>query len=87
MMRRVIAMAVLLSGCAATVPAPSSPITVPVPVPCITKAPERPNVVSDAELEAMSDYQLVYALWRDRLQRIGYEGELEVIISTCGATR
>jgi len=62
-------------------------VNVPVPVPCVQRAPDRPALASDADLDAMSDYQLVFALWRDRLQRIGYEAELEALVTACASVR
>lgn len=75
---------VLLAGCA--VPSPRTEtitVHVPVAVPCIDAVPTRPALVTDAELRAMSDYQLPLALWRDRLMRQGYESELEATLTAC----
>ena len=53
----------------------------PVPVPCVDTAPDRPALVTGVELRAMSDYQLVLALHRDRLMRILYESEFEATLT------
>lgn len=72
----------LLAGCA-TAPALPERVEVPVPVPCVAAAPVRPEFVTDAALRAMTDYQLVVAMWRDRLQRRQYEAEVEAVIAAC----
>jgi hypothetical protein len=72
----------LLAGCAGTIDVPKE-IRVPVPVPCVERAPERPSMMSDGELLALDDYGLVVALARDRRIRQGYEATLESIIEGC----
>ena len=72
----------LLAGCA-TAPALPERVEVPVPVPCVSAMPVRPDLVTDANLRAMTDYQLVLALWRDRMQRRQYEAEVEAVIAAC----
>jgi hypothetical protein len=72
----------LVAGCS-TVPEPPREVRVPVPVPCIEKAPERPSLMSDGELLALDDYGLVIALARDRRLRQGYQTELEATIAGC----
>lgn len=74
----------LLAGCATTEPH-TVEVRVPVAVPCITAAPRTPSLVTDAELNAMSDYQAVLALWVDRIKRGLYESELEAAIIACVA--
>lgn len=74
-----------LSGCATWFHAPLAAVSVPVPVPCVKEGekPARPDFVSDAEMDVMTDYQYVLALSRDRLQRIAYVGELEAVVDGC----
>jgi hypothetical protein len=74
-----------LSGCATWFRAPLAAVSIPVPVPCIAEGekPVRPHLVSELELDAMSDYQFVLALSRDRIQRIAYVGELEAAVDAC----
>lgn len=72
----------LLAGCA-TAPALPERVEVPVPVPCVAEVPARPDLVTDAQLRAMTDYQIILALARDRLQRRQYEAELEAALSAC----
>ena len=71
----------LLGGCC-TLDVPKE-VRVPVPVPCIEQAPERPSMMSDAELQALSDYGLIVALARDRRIRQAYQGNLEAAIAGC----
>lgn len=83
-MRAALLLVLLLAAC--TAPAPRTEtvtVHVPVPVPCVDVVPARPPLVTDAELRAMSDYQLPLALWRDRLMRIAYESELEATLTAC----
>ena len=72
----------LLSGCASTIEAPRE-VRVPVPVPCVERAPEKPGLMADEELLALDDYGLVIALARDRRLRQGYEATLETVIEGC----
>lgn len=71
----------LLAGCATSEKAITT--AVPIAVRCVKEVPSRPALVTDDELQAMNDYQMVLALWRDRLLRIGYEAELEAVIQAC----
>lgn len=81
---RMLVLLALLAGCAAPAPRTETiTVHVPVPVPCVDVLPDRPALVTDAELRAMSDYQLPLALWRDRLMRQGYESELEATLTAC----
>ncbi len=80
--------ALLLAGCASTVPAPvviREPVEVRVPVlePCISAVPAAPEFISDADLAALPDYPLVLALHRDRIQRIAFERVLLAALSRC----
>lgn len=54
-----------------------------IPVSCVREVPRGPAFVTDAELRAMSEYQLPLALWRNRLQRKAYQRELEAVVSAC----
>lgn len=78
-----ILLAGLLAGCATSGGPSSTVVSVPVATRCVKEVPARPAFVEDDELRAMSDYQIVLALWRDRLLRIGYEAELEAVIAAC----
>ena len=69
----------LLAGCGTT----AQVVRVPVPVPCVVDLPAAPQVSTDAELRAMSDYRLVLAIARERLQLLGYSGELRAAAEGC----
>lgn len=74
------------AGCATTTtPPPPIETQIPVGTPCLTadKVPARPDFVTDAQLAAKPDGQLVLALGSDRLARQDYEGKLEATISGC----
>lgn len=71
-----------LAGCS-TIPEAPREVRVPVPVPCVTQAPQRPSMLSDADLLALDDYGLVIALARDRRVRQGYEATLEAVVAGC----
>jgi hypothetical protein len=72
----------LLVGCASGPQIPKE-IRVPVPVACIDQVPQRPSMLSDAELLALDDYGLVLALARDRRVRQGWEATIEALIEGC----
>ena len=72
----------LLAGCS-TIPEAPKEIRIPVPVPCIERAPVKPSMLSDAELLTLDDFGLVVALARDRRIRQGYEAVLEATIEGC----
>lgn len=75
-------LAFLLTGCASGPEIPRE-VRVPVPTPCIDRIPQRPSMLSDAELLALDDYGLVIALARDRRVRQGYIAELEATVAGC----
>lgn len=68
-----------LTGCATPLPTAS----IKVPVPCIEKKPDRPVLVTDADLAAMNDYQLPLALRAYHLAAGGYIAELEAVVNGC----
>lgn len=71
--------ALLLAGCGTT----AQVIRVPVPVPCVVDLPAAPQISTDAELRAMSDYRLVLAIARERLQLLGYSAEVRAAAEGC----
>lgn len=71
-----------LAGCGQVVHKPTV-VKVPVPVACISAAPERPAFIGDPELHRMADYEFVLALGEDRVRRRQYEAELEAVIAPC----
>lgn len=77
--------ALALIGCASAPLQIPKEVKVEVPVACIAAAdrPERPTLLSDAELLALDDYRRTWALWGDRLERQGYESKLEAVAEGC----
>ena len=71
----------LLAGCGTT----TQVVRVPVPVPCVVDLPAAPQISTDAELRAMSDYRLVLAIARERLQLLGYSAEVRAAAEGCSA--
>lgn len=71
-----------LAGCSTVPPVPEV-VRVPVPVPCLERAPERPELLTDAQLAELGDYRLVLELARDRRIRQAYEAELEAAVAGC----
>jgi hypothetical protein len=78
---------ILLAGCssAPTIPDPPREVRVPVPVPCLRPedVPQRPSMLSDAQLDALDDKRAVIALGQDRRVRQGYEASMEAAIAGC----
>jgi hypothetical protein len=71
----------LLAGCGTT----TQVVRVPVPVPCVVDLPAELRISTDLELRAMSDYRLVLTIARERLQLLGYSGELRAAAEGCRA--
>jgi hypothetical protein len=69
----------LLAGCGTT----TQVVRVPVPAPCVVELPAAPQISTDLELRAMSDYRLVLTIARERLQLLGYSGELRAAAEGC----
>lgn len=77
----VFAAIVSLTGCAGT---PKVQIAeVPVPVPCKVAQPERPLFAVDGLAIGSDIWEQMKALRAERLQRIGYEAELEAAVRAC----
>ncbi len=73
-----------LAGCATT-PCTAQPVEVrvPVAVPCNAPMPERPAFAVDALPIGSSIWDQMAALRGERLQRQGYEAELEAAVRAC----
>jgi hypothetical protein len=71
--------AALLAGCWETAPI----VRVPVPVSCVKQRPARPQLVTQAELRVMGDYQAVLALEQHRIRSEAYIGELDAVVDAC----
>jgi hypothetical protein len=78
--------AVSIAGCS-NLPSVPDIVRVPVPVPCLDSAPVRPALLSDAELLALDDFELIVSLAKDRRQRQGYEATLEAAVAGCAVIR
>jgi len=72
---------VLLAGCDTT----PKRVLVPTPVPCLAAAdvPKRPPLFSDAELAAMTDYQLPIAINIDRKALTRYADDAGAKLDGC----
>jgi hypothetical protein len=79
---RIALLAFVLAGCQ-SLPVPET-VKVPVPVPCVTEIPPRPDVFDEAALLAMNRYQFVLGLDADRRAWRLYAGLLEVQLRFCG---
>lgn len=76
--------ALLLAACASTpLPGPVQEVHIPVPVPC--KAPDvaRPAFAVDALPLNAGIWRQMQALRSERLQRQGYEIQLEAAVKAC----
>lgn len=81
-MRLAALIVLLLAGCAA--PAPRVEVVrVPVPVPCLDRAPERPTFLTDEAFATLPLGTFVTELWADRRDRQAYEAELEAAVAGC----
>jgi hypothetical protein len=79
-------LAMALGGCASQPQvAPAVPVTVsvPTPVPCKVALPQAPGWDVDALPLGSDIWDQMAALRAERLQRIGYEGELLSAIQAC----
>lgn len=85
-MKRIILMSFLvLAGCGEKPPRPAVPVIVdkPVPVACKTVLPQEPGWDVDALPIGSDVWDQMAALRAERLQRIGYEGQLKAAIQAC----
>jgi len=73
-----------LAGCA-TAPGPATPVEVSVPVlvPCKAPIPARPAFAVDALPVGEGIWNQMAVLRAERLQRMGYEAELEAAVGAC----
>jgi hypothetical protein len=86
-MRQLIAfalMALVLAACTAVPGAPAvQRVNIPVPVPCKVTMPDAPAWAVDALPLGSDIWQQMQALRAERLQRQGYEAELEAAVRAC----
>jgi len=73
----------MLTGCSSLPATRTVDVKVPVPVTCLTALPARPAFMTDAQLKAGSDYQVVNNLLADRLARQYYISQLEAALTGC----
>ena len=73
----------LLAGCNGTLPPVPKTVLVPIPTPCLDKMPERPKFLSDGELAAMPDFELVLSLRSDQLELRGHVEILTATLQAC----
>jgi hypothetical protein len=75
----------LLAACAESPTRQVDAVEIPTGTPCLTrdKVPQKPQLVTDAELKAMRADTFVAALYHDRLKRIDYEAKLEATLEGC----
>lgn len=74
---------ILLSSCTSFFPPKVVEVNIPVAVPCITEMPTKPEFISNEDLLKLKDGNFVYALHVDRLKRMGYEENLEALMTGC----
>lgn len=78
----VLLLALGLSGCGLCPPAREGPI--PVPTPCFNvQDMPRATFATDAQLSAMSDYQLALALEVHRTRSLAHIAKLEALLLAC----
>ena len=80
MRSRAVILAVMLTGCGATMP---KVVNVPTPVACVSEKPVRPNLPTQAQLDAANGYQWALMMEQHRILATGYIGELEAVIEAC----
>lgn len=80
----ILLLCVMATGCAGIPDAPRE-VLVPVSTPCLSQdsLPKPPAFVTDAQLAAMTDGDLILSLAADRRQNQGYRAELEAVIQGC----
>ena len=83
MRRAIVCTAVFLAGCAGAPLQVPKETRVPVAVPCRTELIPRPSFVTDGQLRAMGDADVVLSLAADRLLRQTYELKLEAALAGC----
>ncbi|MGQ0711191.1 MAG: hypothetical protein ACT4NV_15760 [Rhodoferax sp.] len=71
-----------LAGCAGMAPKVQE-VKVPVPVPCKVDTPAKPAFAVDGLPVGAGIWEQMKALRAERLQRQGYEAELEAAVQSC----
>lgn len=84
MMRLItLAVALALSGCAATATKMPDMVEVPIPTACSVALPDPPDFAVNAVPTGAGIYVQMTALLAEREQRIGYERELVAVVQGC----
>ncbi len=74
----------LLTGCETLSPKPIvTEVKIPVRVKCLGEVPQKPNLITDAELIQLDPAKFVTELHKDRIQRDIYMTLLESAIAGC----
>ncbi|SIQ99422.1 hypothetical protein [Pseudacidovorax sp. RU35E] len=84
-MTRVLFLAPLTAALVACSTAPSTRVSVPLPVECRVQAPPRPVMPTDALRSGVDVDHWVQAAQAELLLREGYESELEAALAACTA--
>lgn len=78
---------VFMAGCQTPAKIPPAPKIVEVkiayPVPCVEAMPDKPFVHDDFDLLALSDYDFVQAIHKDRLILDDYARKQDVLLRQC----
>lgn len=85
-MRPVPLLLLVLTACTAAPPLPEVRIVkMPVPVPCVkaSELPTQPKIASNAELNALGDFDLVISLASERLDLLKLSGEQTALLKAC----
>lgn len=80
---RILALAVLLSGCVTTGTAPGTVKEAVPEAPCKADVPARPVFASDTLTGEEDIWTLGVTLWSERKARQAYELKLEIIAARC----
>lgn len=75
----------MLTACQSIPDAPTE-VRIPVAVSCIDAMPDKPRLVTDAELLVMPDAAFILALAADRLERAKYMAVTDALLIACIAT-
>ena len=81
-MRTILLCTALIAGCASQPQVPTV-TKVPVPVPCIKEAPEKPATTDEKALLAMDDYAATLTTWTERLLLKAYSEKADAVIQAC----
>ena len=82
---------IIVTGCQTPARIPPAPKIVEVktayPVPCVESIPDKPFVHDDFDLLALSDYDFVQAIHKDRLILDDYSRKQDILLKACLITK